>query len=197
MEFRLNNESQPGVLKEANPDVLIVACGASPLIPPIPGIDSPRVVSAVDVLTGVKTVKGDVIIIGGGLVGCETGEFILEKVPGVNSVTILEMLDRMAVTISSSYRPFLLSRLKQMSIRMETQTQVEKIGEKGVHVVRKGTPEFINGDSVVLAVGLKTSPDIIDSFRGVAPEIYSIGDCVQPRMIKEAMEEGFAVGIRI
>jgi pyruvate/2-oxoglutarate dehydrogenase complex dihydrolipoamide dehydrogenase (E3) component len=160
-------------------------------------VDSPRVVSAVDVLTGQKTVKGDVIIIGGGLVGCETGEFILEKVPGVNSVTILEMLERMAVNISSSYRPFLLSRLRKMGIRMETKTLVERITEKGVEVVRNGTAEFIPGDNIILAAGLKADPDRIDSFRGVAPEIFSIGDCVQPRMIKEAMEEGFAAGLRI
>jgi hypothetical protein len=74
---------------------------------------------------------------------------------------------------------------------------VERITEKGVEVVRNGTAEFIPGDNIILAAGLKADPDRIDSFRGVAPEIYSIGDCVQPRMIKEAMEEGFAAGLRI
>jgi 2,4-dienoyl-CoA reductase (NADPH2) len=197
VEFRLKSEAQPGILKEASPDVLIMAFGASPFLPLLPGIDSPHVVSALDVLTGARSVKGEVIIIGGGLVGCETGEFLLEKVPGVRSVTILEMLDRMAVNLSSSYRPFLLSRLRQMGIKMETQTQVEKITERGVHVVRNGIPEFLTGDTVVLAVGLKANPEVVESFQGVAPEIYSIGDCVQPRMIKEAMAEGFAVGCKI
>ena len=93
------------------------------------------------------------------MVGCETGEFLLEKVPGVVSVTILEMLERMAVNISPSYRPFLLSRLRQMGIRMETKTLVERITEKGVEVVRNGAAEFIPGDSVILAVGLKADPD--------------------------------------
>jgi 2,4-dienoyl-CoA reductase-like NADH-dependent reductase (Old Yellow Enzyme family)/thioredoxin reductase len=197
VEIRLDSEVQPGVLKETPPDVLILAHGATPFIPPLPGVNGPQVVSAVEVLSGRKAVKGDVIIIGGGLVGCETGEFLLEKVPGVNSVTILEMLDRMASNISSSYRPFFLARLKKMGIRMETQTLVEKITEKGVQVVRKGKPEFFAGDSVILAVGLKSNPEILKSFRGMAAEVYSIGDGLKPRMIKEAIEEGFAVGIKI
>ena len=121
----------------------------------------------------------------------------MEKVQGVTSVTILEMLDRMAANISASYRPFFLSRLKKMGVRMETQTQVEEITDKGVKVIRKGTPEFIAGDAVVLAMGLKTDPEISESFRGLAAEVYSIGDCLKPRMIKEAIEEGFAVGAKI
>jgi pyruvate/2-oxoglutarate dehydrogenase complex dihydrolipoamide dehydrogenase (E3) component len=197
VQIRLNSEVQPGVLKETSPDVLILANGVNPFIPPLPGVNSPQVVSAVEVLSGEKAVKGAVIIIGGGLVGCETGEFLLEKVPGVTSVTILEMLDRMAANISSSYRPFFLARLKKMGIRMETQTMVEKITGKGVQVIRKGMAEFIAGDSVILAVGLKSNPEILESFRGLAPEVYSIGDGLKPRMIKEAIEEGFAVGIKI
>ncbi len=197
VEIRLNCQAEPGIIREANPDVLILAFGASPALPAISGIDGPQVVSFLDVLTGRSSVQGSVIIIGGGLVGCETGEFLLEKVQGVTSVIILEMLDRMAANISASYRPFFLARLKKMGIRMETKTLVEEITDKGVKVTRKGTPEFIAGDAVVLAVGLKTDPEISESFRGLAAEVYSIGDCLKPRMIKEAIEEGFAVGAKI
>jgi hypothetical protein len=63
--------------------------------------------------------------------------------------------------------------------------------------VRKGVPEFMAGDAVVVAVGLKADPDRSEIFQGLAPEIYTIGDGLQPRMLKEAMEEGFALGIRI
>lgn len=197
VEIRLNREVGPEAIKESNPEVLILALGASPFVPALPGIDDSRVVSFADVLTGQETVQGSVIIVGGGLVGCETGEFLLEKVQGVTSVTILEMLDRMAANISASYRPFFLARLRKMGIRMETQTQVEAITDKGVQVRRKGMPEFITGDAVVLAMGLKTNPEKIELFRGSAAEVYSIGDCLKPRMIKEALEEGFAVGTKI
>jgi 2,4-dienoyl-CoA reductase (NADPH2) len=155
------------------------------------------VVAAEDVLTGKKTVRGAVVVIGGGLVGCETAEFLVEKGNAVATVTVVEMLDRMAATISMTYRPFFLARLKQMGIRMETKTVVEEITEKGVKVNRKGDPDFIEGDFVVLAVGLKSDPALPGKFRSAAPEVFSIGDCVEPRMIKEAIEEGFAVGMKI
>lgn len=196
-EIRLNHEADPQTVAAGKPDVLVLAVGASPLVPSIPGVEAAHVVAAEDVLTGKKTVNGSVIVIGGGLVGCETAEFLAEKGGCVTTVTVIEMLDRMAATISPTYRPFFLARLKQMGVRMETRTTVEEITDKGVKVKRKGDPAFIEGDFVVLAVGLKSDPSLPEKFRSAAPEVFSIGDCAQPRMIKEAIEEGFAVGMKI
>lgn len=196
-KIHLNHAADPQTAAAGKPDVLVLAVGAAPIVPTIPGVDAPHVVAAEEVLTGQKTVRGSVIVIGGGLVGCETAEFLLEKGGGVTTVTVVEMLDRMAAAVSTTYRPFFLARLKKMGVRMETHTTVEEITAKGVKVNRKGNPEFIDGDFVVLAVGLRTDPALSEKFRGAAPEVYSIGDCVQPRMIKEAIEEGFAVGMKI
>jgi hypothetical protein len=66
-----------------------------------------------------------------------------------------------------------------------------------VMVNRKGVSDFIPADAVILAVGLKSDQAIAESFRGTAPEVFSIGDCVKPRMIREAVEEGFSLGTRI
>jgi pyruvate/2-oxoglutarate dehydrogenase complex dihydrolipoamide dehydrogenase (E3) component len=66
-----------------------------------------------------------------------------------------------------------------------------------VKVNRQGAPEFIEGDAVVLAVGLRLEHEISEAFRGKASEIYTIGDCVRPRMIREAVEEGLTVGLKI
>jgi NADPH-dependent 2,4-dienoyl-CoA reductase/sulfur reductase-like enzyme len=196
-EIRLQCEANPQSVAAGKPDVLVIAAGASAMVPAIPGVAAPHVVAAEDVLTGEKTVRGAVVIIGGGLVGCETAEFLAEKGDGVTMVAVVEMLDRMAATISPTYRPFFLSRLKKMGIRMETHTAVEEISDKGVKVNRKGIPDFIEADFVVLAVGLKSDPALLETFRLSAPEVFSIGDCVEPRMIREAIEEGFAVGMKI
>ena len=195
VEIRLRHEADPGTLAAAAPDALVFAAGASPLIPPIPGIDAPHVVPAEEILTGQKTVHGTVIVIGGGLVGCETAEFLLDRGAGVAAVTVLEMLDRMAPTVSMTYRPFFLARLKEKGVRMETRTRVEEITAAGVRVNRGGVAELIAGDWVILAVGLKADPAAAERFRGVAPEFHAVGDCVHPRMIKEAVEEGFAAGM--
>jgi 2,4-dienoyl-CoA reductase (NADPH2) len=155
------------------------------------------VVLAEDVLTGAKTVSGTVIIVGGGMVGCETAEFLLERTQGVTQVTVIEMLNRMADNVSPTYRPFFLARLKKEGIKMETNTIVQEITKEGVKVEQKGAAGFFNGDAVVLAVGFKSNPTCDEGTMAKIPEVYAIGDCAKPRMIKEAIEEGFAVGRKI
>ncbi len=197
VEMRLNCEATPQTVEEAKPDVLILALGAGPLIPRIPGVTGGRVVMAEDVLTGRKTVSGSVLIIGGGLVGCETAEFLIEKGAGIQKVTIVEMLERMAETLSPTTRPFFLARLKKAGIEMKTRTTVEEITDRGVKVNENGTPGFIAADAVVLAAGLQVDAKLLEGFMDKAPEVYTIGDCVKPRMIKEAIEEGFLTGRKI
>ncbi len=196
-EFRLGSTLDVRTLEQEQPDVLIVAVGASPIIPDIPGIRGANVVSAEDVLTQKKKVQGRIIIIGGGLVGCETAEFLMTKGQNITSVTVLEMMDRLAPTVSSSYRPFFLGMLKMLGIRLEKRTIVEEVTGTGVRVNRQGTDEFIEADAVVLAAGLRVDPKTVEVFQGKAPEVYTVGDCVRPRMIREAVEEGLIVGLKI
>ena len=80
---------------------------------------------------------------------------------------------------------------------METNTTVEEITDKGVKVSRQGVSDFIKGDKVVLAVGFKAHNQLIEALKGKVPELYSVGDCVKPRLIKEAIEEGFCIGRKI
>ncbi|MGB4548294.1 MAG: FAD-dependent oxidoreductase [Syntrophales bacterium] len=194
VQIRLNQEATAKTVEEEKPDVLILALGAKPLIPKIPGIGGDHVVMAEDILTGRKTVSGSVIVIGGGLVGCETAEFLIEKGRGITRVTVVEMLERMAETLSPTTRPFFLARLKKKGIEMKTRTTVEEITGKGVKVNQNGTSGFIAGDVVVLAAGLKVDEKLLETFAGKAQEAYTVGDCVKPRMIKEAIEEGFLTG---
>ncbi|MDQ5986322.1 MAG: Metal reductase [Syntrophus sp. SKADARSKE-3] len=197
VEIRLNHVATPGVIAEGKADVLVLAAGASSFVPAIPGVDLPHVALAEDVLTGRKKVVGSVVVIGGGLVGCETAEFLLDKGKEITTVTILEMLDRLAPTVSPTYRPFFLARLKKMGVLTEMQTTVEAITDRGVMVSRKRVSDMISADSIVIVVGLKPDRTLSENFRGTAPEIYSIGDCVKPRMIREAIEEGFSLGTKI
>jgi 2,4-dienoyl-CoA reductase (NADPH2) len=196
-DIRLDSPADPETISFNKPDVLILALGASPFVPDIPGVELPHVVDAVDVLAGNRTVDGDIVIVGGGLVGCETAEFLLGKKQSITSVTIVEMLDRMAENLPLTYRPFFLARLKKLGVRLETQSRVEAITTEGVRISKNNMPDFFPADAVVVALGLKTDPGIEKRFAGLAAEIYPIGDCAKPRMIKEAVAEGFAVGEKI
>ena len=197
VEIRLKSKAGSKTIEEGKPDVLILAAGAKSLIPPIPGVDGRNVVLAEDVLTGRKTVSGNVLVVGGGMVGCETAEFLIENIKDITQVTVLEMLNRMADTVSPTYRPFFLTRLKKAGIKMETNTTVQEITQQGVTVNQKGVTTFIKGDFVVLAVGYTSNHPINEKIKEEIPEVYSIGDCVKPRMIKEAIEEGFWIGRKI
>jgi pyruvate/2-oxoglutarate dehydrogenase complex dihydrolipoamide dehydrogenase (E3) component len=149
------------------------------------------------VLTRRKRVNGNVIIIGGGMVGCETAEFLSGQEGDIASVTVLEMLERMAGNVSATYRPFFLARLKKSGVRMKTQARVTEINEQGVTFVMNGKTESIKGDAVVIAAGYTADSSQIEKFLDKAPEVYTVGDCKKARMIKEAIEEGFEAGRRI
>ena len=194
VEIKLKSDVTPATIEKEKPDVLIMATGSSSLIPNIPGVAGSNVVLAEDVLSGAKTVSGNVIIVGGGMVGCETAEFLLERTKGITQVTVIEMLSRMADNVSPTYRPFFLARLKKEGIKMETNTIVQEITKEGVKVEQKGVAGFFKGDAVVLAAGFKSNPTLDEKTRAKIPEVYEIGDCARPRMIKEAIEEGFSIG---
>jgi len=197
VEIKLKSEATSAHIEKEKPDVLILATGSTSLVPNIPGVNGPNVVLAEEVLTGAKTVSGKVLIIGGGMVGCETAEFLIESVKGVTQVTVIEMLSRMADNVSPTYRPFFLARLKKLGITMATNTIVKEIKEEGVAVEQKGIKGFIGGDVVVLAAGFKANCTLDDKSTAMVSEVYLIGDCATPRMIKEAIEEGYHTGRKI
>ncbi|HPL64180.1 MAG: FAD-dependent oxidoreductase [Syntrophales bacterium] len=192
VEIVLNRAVDAKWIGKQKPDVLVLATGADNLVPPIPGIAGPNVVLAEDVLAGRRTVGNKVAIVGGGMVGCETAEFLIER--GVTQVTVLEMLERLAENVSLTYRPFFLARLKKEGVRMQTGATVTRITDKGVHVSQNGDDGFVEADTVVLAVGFKADPGKSEPFKGKAPEVYFVGDCAKARMIKDAIEEGFQIG---
>lgn len=193
-EIKLKTEAGPELIAAEKPDVLVVATGADALVPPIPGIKGPNVAMAEDVLTGRRQLSGDIVVIGGGMVGLEVAEFLLEYGKAVGKITVMEMLDKMAENVSPTYRPFFLARLKKEGILMKTRATVTEVTGKGVKVSQDGKEVFVEADAVVLAAGYRATPGKTQPFKGAAKEVYFVGDCVQARTIKEAVHEGFEAG---
>lgn len=194
VEIKLNTEVGIKMVEEERPDVVILAIGATPIIPDIPGIHGANVATAEEVLTGRKEAGKEVIIIGGGMVGCETAEFLVQQ---GKKVTVVEMLGRIANDVVATYRPFFLSRLTKAGVRMETRAEVEEITDRGIRVSRDGTVEFFGGDTVALAVGFESNKGLAEELNHKVTSLYLIGDCSEPRRIKEAIEEGFCAGMEI
>jgi len=197
VRIKLHSEAGRETVEEEKPDALVLALGATPRLPDIPGARGQNVLFAEDVLAGSKSVSGSVLVVGGGVVGCETAEFLIEQGKGVTQVTVLEMLDRMANDMSPTYRPFFLARLKKTGIKMITGARVEGITEKGVRVSQGDGSTWIEGNAVILAGGSVANRQLAQELEGIVPEVHMAGDCIGPRMVKEAMEEGFLAGWKI
>lgn len=194
VDVKLNQACTRSDVTSGKPDVLIVATGAVPAIPPIPGIDGNNVLTAIDVLTERRQTGEKVVIIGGGSVGCETAEFLVEK---GKKVTIIEMLENIAQDVDLWNRWVLLDRLKEQGIGMETGVKAEKITEEGVFAEKDGESVLFKADTVIAAVGAKADNTLAEELQQVFPDLIQIGDCSTPRRVKQAVEEGFQAALHI
>lgn len=190
VKIKLNQEITPKSIGTEKTDVVIIATGASPITPDIPGVNGENVVQAVDILTKHKQAGQTIVIVGGGMVGCETAEFLSHQ---GKQVTILEMLGRIGSDIGPTARWVALSRLRNSGVKMETNITVTEITAGGIKGLRAGSTEFFEADTVILAVGAKANRELAEALKGKIPAFPLIGDCVEPRRIADAMKEGFQI----
>jgi 2,4-dienoyl-CoA reductase-like NADH-dependent reductase (Old Yellow Enzyme family) len=206
VELRFGQAVDRETIEGERPDVLIVAVGAIASVLPVLGATGENVAFAEQVLAGDRSVGGEVLVIGGGLVGCETAEYMVERGRGsegaqgsgdVTGVRVVEMLDRMAANVSATSRPFLLARLRAKGVRLSTGLRVIEIEPFRVKVEAADGFGFIQADSIVLATGYETDAGAISALLGIVSQTHLIGDCAGGRTIKEALEQGFAVGTSV
>ncbi|OPY91533.1 MAG: NADH oxidase [Syntrophaceae bacterium PtaU1.Bin231] len=187
-----NTEATPELIEERKPDVLILATGATPVPADVPGGGGPNVVTAVDVLAGAARVSGRVVIVGGGMVGCEAADYLSER--GCK-VTLIEMLADIARDCPVTSKGLQTERLKAYGVTVVTSARLAAISGDQVTIVRGEKEEAIRGvDTVVLAMGMKSSEPLSASVAGKKMEIHVIGDAKEPRKISHAISEGAAVG---
>jgi 2,4-dienoyl-CoA reductase-like NADH-dependent reductase (Old Yellow Enzyme family)/thioredoxin reductase len=169
VELRLGTEVTAGMVRAAKPDVVILATGARPLVPHIPGIDRPEVVTARDVLTGRAFVGPRVAVLGGGQVAAETAEYLADR---HREVTIVEMLDTIAGDMPHKARFWLMKRLEQLGVKMMSRTRVEAITEHGLLVGVKRRKIMLEGfTNYVLAMGSQPDDELAQQLEGLVPEL--------------------------
>jgi 2,4-dienoyl-CoA reductase-like NADH-dependent reductase (Old Yellow Enzyme family)/thioredoxin reductase len=194
VKVELGVEVTPRLVEELKPDAVVVAAGAEPFMPNIPGIRYKRVVSAWDLLQKKVTLeKKKTAVVGGGLVGCEVTDYLLES---QNIVTIIEQLPAIAADMEPHHRVGIMELFGENDVAILTERKVIGITEKGVTVVnlKSGQEESVEADWVVIAVGSKPAGSLVEALENKVPELYSVGDCNQPRIIMEAIYEGSMVG---
>ena len=183
------------MVERLKPDVVVVATGAMPLVPAITGVDCEEVTTAWDILRGQEAGRR-VLVIGGGMTGIETAEFLAQK---GKEVVVVEQLKRVGADMGATVRWHLMNRIGTQSIQMLTSTKVKEIQPKGrVVVSRNGSEETLEAfDTIVLACGVNPGDMLSAEIRGTVEEVYVIGDAFKPRRGVEAIRDGSEIGRKI
>jgi len=196
VSMEMNKEVTPETVDALEPDVVVVATGAAPLVPDIPGVENEIVATAIDVLSGEVPAGNRAVIIGGGQLGLEMADYMRER--EAEQLVVVEQLPEAGVGLLASFARDLLSRLDGFGARIVTSAKVKEIIEDGVVLDKDGEEETIHGmDSVVLAMGMESVDKLSERLESRAAEVYVIGDAKEPRNALEAVAEGARVGMRI
>lgn len=190
-------EATPSMVKEMNPDAIIIAVGASETIPPIKGIDKKLVISATHALEIEDQLKGNIVILGGGTVGAEIAleQSLIHK----NNVSIIELGDELATQGNMLYKIGLRQTMEKCeSLTTYLNTQCTEVKDNSVIIKNEaGIIKEIPADKVIVCTGMKSLNILAESFYGITPNVTMIGDCVKPRKIMEAVFEGHSIALNL
>lgn len=188
----LNTEATPEFVEKVNPDMLVVAVGGEPIIPKIPGIDNEKVLIAANMPENVE-IGDKVVIIGGGLVGCEEGLHLKKQ---GKDVTIIEMMEAAATEAPFLHWRALMMEIEKEKLDLLLNTKCIEINDKGVVAIHKdGEEKLYEADTVLLAVGIKPLKSVVNSLIDCVQDYRVIGDCQKPAKILEAMHAGYFTGL--
>ena len=169
--------------------------GATEIIPDIEGLDTASVFSAVEVLDGKHDIQNRVVIIGGGLVGCELAIKLADD-PS-REITVIEMLDEVAADLELFSKWALTGYLSEKGIQTLTGCTVTKIaGDTVVCVDKEGKEKELGFDSLVLAAGLASRNNMSQKIE-TEIETHVIGDGLQAGKIIDAVHDGFNIAVNI
>ena len=163
------------LLRELLPDAAIVATGSTPLILPIKGLSECGYITARDMLDGKAQTGKKVLVVGGGMVGCEAAEFLAER---GHEVAIIEMKDVIGADVVPENRPFLFANFVKHHVELAAGAKVSEFFEDGVsYELADGTSGELRGfDNMILAMGSKSYNPLKEKISGIVPQVIVIGE---------------------
>jgi len=195
IEVHLKKEVTPFHINTLEFDAVVLATGSAPYLPSIPGIQKPLVTNCPEVLSGKKRVGKRVVILGGGLEGCETAVWLAQE---GRSVCVVEMVDAVATDIHSANRQMLLDMIEDLNIEILTESNIAEVRDDGVLLLDKAlNRDFLACDHLIVGVGLKPVRDLYEALRRDVRVFYEVGDCRVARNLHYAILEGFTVGYHV
>lgn len=190
--LHLNTELTVDMVKEGKPDKVIIASGAKPVIPNVPGIHNKNVVLAEDVLLGKSDAGMNVLVVGGGMVGSETAAYLGMQCK--SKVAIVEMRDAIAMDMEAGIRDDLKDCLRRCYVEEFTGTSIAGVTDEGALLKKGDEVTLYPCDTVVLAIGTRSYCPLAEELKDIC-ETVVVGDAVKARQAIQASSEGFAAGL--
>ena len=190
-----NREMGRGLVEQEKPDVVIVATGSRLNVPEVPGIQGGNVASSLDVYSGRAQTGAAVLVVGAGLIGCETALILARQ---GKKVTLIDRLEKIGFDVEPLTFMALTELLGQSGVVARTGLNLEAVTPAGALVSDKNWNKFeIQADTVVNALGLEPDQRTVLELQGSAPVVFAVGDCYKPRDVGDAIHEAFsrAVGL--
>lgn len=216
VKVTLGREVTPDLVEKIKPDVLVLAAGAKHNIPNVPGINSRKVLTSERLHGRVKLLLGvfgptllrsltkiyvplgrNVVVLGGGVHGCQTAEFLVKRGRRVTIVdTCTEAL--IGYGLVEQVKQWLLNWLKANGVNFIPEATWEEVTAEGVVLsAASGARHTVKADTVVTALPLKPNTEFFERMKSKAPEVYVIGDAREPNFVVDAIEDGMRTGLRI
>jgi pyruvate/2-oxoglutarate dehydrogenase complex dihydrolipoamide dehydrogenase (E3) component len=183
----LNSEATGETVSGEDPDVILVATGALPVVPAVPGLTGEKLFSVEEALRGGRSLGKKVLVIGGGMVGCEVSEFLAGQ---GREVVIVEILPEVASTMEGHNRRLLLERLNKLSVQIFTRSELLSLQGNRAVISKAGENLEVETDAVVAALGSRANRSCAP-FESCGLPVHMIGDAVETRDIAAAVHEGF------
>ncbi len=194
VEIRLNTLVDRAYVDNMAPDALIIAAGSRPLVPPIPGLDGDNVVIVNNYYKEKAKVGNDVVVLGGGLAGCECAIHLGQE---GKKVHLVEMRDMLAPDANVRHRPLLLKEVEKYA-NVHTGYKGLRVTEEGIICEdREGREVLIPGRSVICALGQRSRIDVVEALNGSAPFVRVIGDAAKVSTITNAVYWGYHAALDI
>lgn len=194
VDIRLNTPVDAAFADEFGADACIVAVGSEAMTLPVPVSDDAVVRSIDELYLEGAPVGEEVVIVGGGLTGCECALLMAGK---GKKVHLVEMRDGLAIDANIRHRPILLAQIEEAGVDVALNACAQAVAADGVTVAQDGAERLIAGDTVVCAIGQRSRTAAAEALRDAAPFVRIIGDARRPSNITNAVYEGFHAALDI
>lgn len=186
VNIQLGREATADQVTAAGADVNVIATGAVSVVPDIPGAGTNRVFTALDLFWGKQSAGDEVLVIGGGSVGCETALYLVQQ---GKRVTIVELLAGLCRDENHANRDHMTKLLTDADVKIYTKTKVNSLTPEGGVVDSPQGQDIIKADTVIIAVGMRPDSALYGELKGMT-NVVAVGDCVKPRRVLDAVWEG-------